>query len=101
MRAVTSSKPLCLLFMAVMLAYSLAAQTDPAAVVASRIQAPVDDAVLTVVKGNIYPLAITQNDRGTAPDGLPMQRMLLVLRRSPEQERGLQTLVLAQQDRSS
>lgn len=101
MRAVTSSKPLCLLFMAVMLAYSLAAQTEPAAVVPSRIQAPVDDSVLTVVKGNIYPLAIKQNDRGTAPDGLPMQRMLLVLRRSPEQERGLQNLLLAQQDRSS
>lgn len=101
MRAVTSSKPLCLLLLAITLVYPVAAQTGQAVLVPSRIQGPIDESALTVLKGNTYPLAIASNDRGAAPDGLPMQRMLLVLKRSPEQERDLQNLLLAQQDQSS
>jgi trimeric autotransporter adhesin len=40
-------------------------------------------------------------DQGLAPGSLPMQRMLLVLRRSPEQESSLQRLLDEQQDKAS
>ena len=44
---------------------------------------PVDESQLTVLHGNTHPLARPQFDLGTAPATLPMQRMLLVLKRSP------------------
>src|SRR5215831_13669297 len=46
----------------------------------------VDESDLTTLKGNTHPLARPEFDLGTAPATLPMERMLLVLRRSPEQE---------------
>jgi subtilase family serine protease len=61
----------------------------------------VDESALTVLKGNIYPLATAKFDRGAAPDSLPMERMLLVLKRSPQQESALQALLDGQQDKSS
>jgi len=42
-----------------------------------------------------------QLDRGAAPASLPMQRMLLVLKRSDQQEADLRRLLDEQQDRSS
>lgn len=61
----------------------------------------VDESRLAVLKGNTHPLAKPQFDLGEAPDDLPMQRMLLVLKRSPEQEHSLRTLLDNQQDRHS
>ncbi len=49
----------------------------------------VDDSQLTTLRGNTHPLARAQFDRGAAPPDLPMQRMLLVLKRSDEQTNGL------------
>ncbi|MGD0569473.1 MAG: protease pro-enzyme activation domain-containing protein [Candidatus Sulfotelmatobacter sp.] len=46
-------------------------------------------------------MARPEFDLGTAPATLPMQRMLLVLKRSPEQESALETLLNNQQDKSS
>ena len=46
-------------------------------------------------------MARPEFDRGAAPSTLPMQRMLLVLKRSPEQEAALQQFLDAQQDKSS
>jgi hypothetical protein len=74
------------------------AQTSPAP---ARITQAVDEAQLTVLKGNTYFLARAQYDRGPAPASLPMNRMLLVLRRSPEQEAALEQLLEQQQDQSS
>jgi hypothetical protein len=37
-----------------------------------------------VLKGNTHPLELPEFDLGTAPATVPMQRMLLVLKRSPE-----------------
>ena len=74
------------------------AQSGPAA---ARITQPVDESQLTVLKGNTYFLAQAQYDRGPAPASLPMNRMLLVLRRSPDQEAALQQLLAQQQDPSS
>ncbi len=53
---------------------------------------PIDDARRTVLRGNRHPLARAEFDRGTAPAGLPMQRMLLVLQRSDEQESALKAV---------
>ena len=67
----------------------------------SRITQAVDEAHLTLLKGNTYYLARAQYDRGAAPSSLPMSRMLLVLQRSPSQESALEQLLDQQQDRSS
>ncbi|MFZ3370174.1 MAG: protease pro-enzyme activation domain-containing protein, partial [Candidatus Sulfotelmatobacter sp.] len=55
----------------------------------------------TVLKGNTHRLARPEFDLGTAPATLPMQRMLLVLKRSPEQESALRKLLADQQDKAS
>ena len=62
---------------------------------------PIEESNLTVLRGNTYPLARAQYDRGAAPASLPMQRMLLVLRRSPQLEASLEALLDQQQDKSS
>jgi hypothetical protein len=74
------------------------AQTSPAA---PRITTPVDEAVLTTLRGNTHPLARPEFDQGAAPPNLPMDRMLLVLKRSSEQESALQTMLDQQHDKSS
>jgi subtilase family serine protease len=62
---------------------------------------PVDESNLTTLRGNTYPLARAEFDLGTAPATLPMERMLLVLKRSPEQEAALDKLLDDQQDKAS
>ena len=102
MRAVTSSGRWHLRILLTLLMFtSCFGLAQTAEQVSSRILGPVDEAALTVLKGNVYPLATAKFDRGAAPDSLPMERMLLVLKRSPEQERALQALLDAQQDKSS
>jgi hypothetical protein len=65
------------------------------------ITAPIDETQLTTLKGNTHPLAKPIYDVGSAPGTLPMQRMLLVLKRSPEQESALRKLLDDQQDKGS
>jgi hypothetical protein len=67
----------------------------------SLITQSIDETNLTLLKGNTYPLARAEFDRGAAPLSLPMERMLLVLKRSPELEAALGTLLDEQQDKSS
>jgi Pro-kumamolisin, activation domain/Bacterial Ig-like domain (group 3) len=62
---------------------------------------PIDESQLTTLKGNLHPLARPVFDVGTAPATLPMERMLLVLKRSPEQEAALRKLLDDQQDKAS
>ncbi len=88
----------CSPLMLILLTSHASAQTAP---VASRIAQAVDDASLTVLKGNTYYLASAQYDRGAAPASLPMNRMLLVLQRGPSQEAALEQLLDQQQDQSS
>jgi subtilase family serine protease len=54
-----------------------------------------------VLRGNTHPMARAEFDRGPAPASLPMDHMLLVLTRSPQQEAALETLLAQQQDRTS
>jgi hypothetical protein len=62
---------------------------------------PVDESQRTILKGNTHPLARPEFNLGTAPATLPMKRMLLVLKRSPDQESALRQLLDNQQDKSS
>lgn len=66
-----------------------------------QITQPVDTANRVVLRGNTPPLARAENDRGPAPDGLILNRMLLVLKRPPEQEAALRKLLVDQQVKSS
>ena len=77
------------------------AETQPVAGPRPLITQAVDETQLTTLKGNVHPLARPQFDLGTAPASLPMQRMLLVLKRSPEQESALRKLLDDQQDKNS
>ena len=67
----------------------------------SLITQAVNERKLTPLTGNTHPLARPEFDSGEAPPSLPMERMLLVLSRSPQQETALQTLLQEQQDKSS
>jgi hypothetical protein len=99
---------ICLILAAVLgttfLAQPAAAQEQPQLVVATPrplITEALDESRLTVLKGNTHPLARREFDLGTAPASLPMERMLLVLKRSDEQETALRKLLDDQQDKNS
>src|SRR5882724_13315195 len=75
----------------------LQAQQAPA----SRVLQAVDNNVRITLPGNTHPLARPEFDQGLAPADLPMKRMLLVLKRSPEQDSALLSLLDSQQDKRS
>ena len=62
---------------------------------------PIDETRVIKLKGNTHPLARLQFDQGAAPPDLPLDRMLLVLRRTPEQDLALRKLLDDQQDKAS
>lgn len=66
-----------------------------------RILQPVNPHQLVTLRGNTPPLARSGSDRGPAPDDLYLSRMLLVLKRSPNQEAALRKLLDEQQTKSS
>jgi hypothetical protein len=61
----------------------------------------IDQSSLVALPGNRHPLANLANDRGRVASNVPMQRMLLVLKRDPALEADLQQLIADQQDTSS
>jgi subtilase family serine protease len=67
----------------------------------SRITQAVDEAKTFRLQGNTHPMARPEFDKGAAPPDLPMERMMLVLKRSPEQETALEELGAQQLDKSS
>src|ERR1700720_4734172 len=75
------------------------AQTKPdsasatqAVAIPARITQAIDETQLTTLKGNVHPLARPEFDRGVVDDATPMNRMLVMLRRSSEQQTALQQL---------
>ncbi len=56
---------------------------------------------LVRLQGNVHPLARPEFDRGAAADSTPMNRMLLLLQRSPDQEAALRQLMDEQQSKDS
>lgn len=67
----------------------------------ARITGALDESQRVTLKGNTHPLARPQFDSGSAPPDLPMDRMLLVLKRSPEQQAALNQLLDSQHDKNS
>ena len=67
----------------------------------SRIPGPIDESKLIALKGNTHRRALARFDVGNAPADLPMQRMVLVLKRSAEQNEELSQLLHDLQDQSS
>jgi subtilase family serine protease len=65
-----------------------------------RITGPVNESALVSLPGGVHPWARAQFDRGAAPANLS-GHMLMVLKRSPEQETALQSFLNSQQDRHS
>lgn len=61
----------------------------------------VDAGSLATLKGNTRPEARAAYDRGAVTSDLPMPGMILVLRRSPEQEAAVEAFAESQQDSSS
>jgi len=67
----------------------------------ARITQAVDETNLTVLRGNVHPLARGEFDQGAVSDGQPLHRMLLLLQRGADQEAALQKLLDDQQNKSS
>jgi hypothetical protein len=66
-----------------------------------RITQPVDEKNLVTLSGHVNPKAQSKYDQGMAPDALPMERIKLLLKRSPEQEQALQQVIAAQTTKGS
>ncbi|HET9742962.1 MAG TPA: Ig-like domain repeat protein [Terriglobales bacterium] len=67
----------------------------------SALAQPIDGSRRITLKHNVPVQARAEADRGTAPDSLPMHRMLLLLNRSPEREVALQQLLTEQQTKGT
>src|SRR3989441_11896821 len=67
----------------------------------ARIAQAVDERNLVVLPGNVHPLARLEFDQGAVADAQPLQRMLLLLQRSPDQEAALRKLLDDQQSKAS
>jgi len=69
--------------------------------VPSRITSAIDETNLVQLRGNTHPLPQGTSDLGRADSGKMLERMILVLQRSPEQEAALQQLHERQYDPNS
>src|SRR5438309_1327902 len=69
--------------------------------VQNRVTRKPDENVRVTLAGNVHPRARPEYSRGAVADSLRMDRILLVLKRSEDQETALQALLEAQQDKSS
>src|SRR5205807_8099173 len=72
-----------------------------ASAVPARITQAIDETQLVRLKGNVHPLARPEFDQGAVPDSTQMNRMLLLLQRSPEQEAALQQFMAEQMSNES
>ena len=77
------------------------AQAPLAPQAAQRITTAIDARNVTVLHGNVHPLARAESDQGAASDAQELHRMLLLLQKSPEQEAALQRLLGEQQNKTS
>jgi trimeric autotransporter adhesin len=65
----------------------------PAPAQESRLTQPVNDHALVTLRGTVHPLANAANDRGAVSPDLQLDRLQLVLKRSPQQEAALRQLL--------
>jgi hypothetical protein len=89
---------------------AIAAQTQTLVTIGKPVQGPaipvritqaIDDTQIVRLKGNVHPLAKPEFDQGLVEAATPMNRMLLVLRRSTEQQAALQELMQEQISKDS
>src|SRR6266436_1126298 len=80
------------------LASGASAQTQP---LRARITEAVDETNRMQLRGNVHPLARPEFDQGVVADSQPMNRMLLLLQRSPEQQAALSALMEEQLTKGS
>ncbi len=85
-----SIKPVLSFALLAVLAGSMFSQSSSTV---NRIVSTVNESDLVQLKGNTYPLAISEFDRGPVAASLLMEHMFVVLRRSPEQEKSLEKLM--------
>jgi subtilase family serine protease len=90
-----------LVFSVVAIAPGAQAQQQKAAPNPARITQPVDDTVLTTLRGNVHPLARAQNDLGAVPVSQPMNHVQLVLQRNSAQEAALNDYLASAQIKNS
>ncbi len=64
----------------------------------SRIVGRIDEGRLVTLRGNTHPLARPEYNRGAVDPQTTLQNLILVLKRSPEQEAALETFMERQQD---
>ena len=100
-RAAVSHFCFRLAVLTIILTATCAAQSPKPLAPQPLITQAIDETQRTVLVGNTHPLVRPQFDLGTASADLPMQRMLLVLKRSPEQEFALRKMLDDQQDKKS
>ncbi len=86
----------------------VSAQTNPdsasaaqSVTVPARITEAIDETQMVTLKGNVHPLARPEFDQGAVSDSMPMNRMLLVLKRSMDQESALTQLLVDQHNTNS
>ncbi len=72
-----------------------------AVAIPARITQAIDETQLVRLRGNVHPFARPEFDQGQVPSELLMQRMLLILKRSVEQESALAELMADQQNAAS
>src|SRR5712691_7254408 len=84
-----------------LLAFIPARLLFPQPVLSDRIVQPVDNAQVSVLKGNVHPLARPEYDQGKVEDSFRLEHMTLVLKASPSQRASLNTLLPQLQDPSS
>ena len=77
---------------AVFIGFTLSAQDSPR----RRITRAVDESHLVILPQKPHRLARPEFDRGPAPPDLPMERMMLVLKRTPDQTARLKGLLDSQ-----
>ncbi|HYW98350.1 MAG TPA: protease pro-enzyme activation domain-containing protein, partial [Candidatus Elarobacter sp.] len=89
-------------------AFRAAAQAKPdstsaaqTVAIPARITQAIDETQLVRLRGNVHPLARPEFDRGPVSDATPMDRMLLLLQRSPDQEAALRQFMDQQQMKDS
>jgi len=69
--------------------------------VQARIRQAIDEKDVVTLPGNVHPLARPELDQGPVSDTTPLNRMLLLLQRSPEQEAALKQLMNEQMSKDS
>jgi hypothetical protein len=78
---------------AVMLLVCLGAVNSTFAQAVPRLTQPVDDHARVTLPGTVHPLANARNDRGAVSPDMQLDRIQLLLKRSPQQEASLQQLL--------